>query len=140
MNQYWKFDIEQFLKDSKTWKKERLQLERKIESMRGLKALSQDTPVQTSNISDTTGSTAMRVLEEDEKIKELTAKIELLDTALSTLIPKHRDVINVFFFDRRTIGAGVDMFCVRWDCKRSDCYNTRRKALDTLSAYIAERL
>lgn len=140
MNEYWKFDIEKFLKDSKDWKRDIIRLERDRDKLLGLSAISQDTPVQTSNISDTTGNTAARRDAYTEKIDALKHKITILENAIGTLTPKQKDCIDLFFFSKRMIGYGIDVFCEKWDCQRTDTYETRRKALAILSDYISVRL
>ncbi len=140
MDKYWIFDIERFLKDSKGWGRERLKLERELESLLDLKAMSQDTPVQTSNISDATGSTAVKRAEIMEEINKLDRKTHLLEVAYLELSKMEKDCIDTFFFSKGLLGARVDEFTFRWDCKRRYAYNTRRQALEKMREHIEKAL
>lgn len=136
MDKYWVFDIERFLEDSKGWGKKKLELEREHKALLGLKAINQGTPVQTSDVSDPTMATSAQREIVEAKIKRLDAMRDLLDNAYLLLSPMEQDCINTFFFSRGLLGARVDEFTYRWDCKKRTAYNTRREALTKMREYI----
>jgi hypothetical protein len=136
MDKYWKFDIERFLEDSKKWGRERRELEREYEALLGLKAISQDTPVQTSEVSDPTMSTSAQREIVKAKLDRLDEKTNLLEKTYLLLSKMEQDCIDTFFFSKGLLGARVDEFTFRWDCQRRTAYNVRRQALEKMREYI----
>lgn len=137
MDRYMIFDVERFIRDSRSrWGKEKLERTRERENLLGLKALSQDTPVQTSNISNTTANVAIKLSEVQNEIDRLDHYDKSLRRALSELTDKEYDAIEAFFFKRSHIYANVNEFCAKYDCEPMTAYRTRRRALDKIRLEI----
>lgn len=137
---YRKFDTERFLKDSRHFALKRKQLERDLKYLLDLTAISQDTPVQTSNIADTVGTTAVKREEIQNKLDIINRYISALDNSRKVLDDRENDCIEIFFFKRGYIYALVDDFCYRWHVSPSECYRIRRRAIDKLSTSLEEIL
>ena len=140
MINYWKFDIERFLKDYPKWSVQIAKLEEQRDDLLGLKGLNQDTPVQTSSVSDTVGNTVVIREPFQAEIDELEAMRKLAESALGTLSEREREVINVFFYTPGYISYGVDNLANKWHCSVREIYNIRRKALGSLTSYLERRL
>lgn len=139
MDRYMKFDIERFLKDSRGWLKEIRKKQAELDDLFGLPELSQETPVQTSNISDITGTTASRREPLIQEIERLSYYVGVLDNALSQLSEQERDLIDTFFFSRGYMYARVDEYAYKWGRSIPSVYIDRRETLNKLSDLIAKK-
>ena len=141
MEDYIKFDVVAFLKDSVTWKKQINKLESEIENLIGVSGYIPGERVQTNKLSDKTQETAVKVIEIRETIDNIKAKENILKSAISALTREEKDVIDVFFFRKgKMMGAMVDEFSISHGISVSGVYSLRREALCKLENEILEMI
>ena len=92
--------------------------------------------VQTSGLSDTTSSKAIKLITETETLEKEMAvykfKVDLIDNALTILSEKERDVIERIFFKRQTYSK-VDY---ETRIPRDTCKTIKRNALAKLKPFV----
>ena len=141
MEDYIKFDVVAFLKDSLNWKKQINKLESEIENLIGISGYTPGARVQTNKLSDKTQETAVKVIEIRETIDNIKAKENILKSAISALTREEKDVIDVFFFRKgKMMGAMVDEFSISHGISVSGVYSLRREALCKLENEILEMI
>ena len=141
MEDYIKFDVVAFLKDSVNWKKQINKLESEIENLIGVSGYIPGERVQTNKLSDKTQETAVKVIEIRETIDNIKAKENILKSAISALTREEKDVIDVFFFSKgKMMGAMVDEFSISHGISVSGVYSLRREALCKLENEILEMI
>ena len=141
MEDYIKFDVVAFLKDSLNWKKQINKLESEIENLIGISGYTPGERVQTNKRSDKKQETAVKVIEIRETIDNIKAKENILKSAISAPTREEKAVIDVFFFRKgKMMGAMVDEFSISHGISVSGVYSLRREALCKLENEILEMI
>lgn len=136
MDRYLKFDVEAFLRDSHSWDKKLYDVNRKIDSLYGLKELSSGDPVQTSNISNPTEQTALKVSTLKSERDSLHTYKRTLAEALSLLDESQKEILDIFFFHPRHMPVRIEEYKYKYGIERTTVYERRRVALKVVSDYI----
>lgn len=128
MYNYYRFDAEQFLKDSRHWSEEikRLELELSaVTEIGGQKELPSG-----SGVSDPTPKTAASKEAIQAKIDRIKGYQEQFKYAWGTLSEDDALVLTGFFFAPGYVYNFVEFWCERNDSNRQYCYAARRKAIE----------
>lgn len=136
MDKYLRFDVEAFLRDSHKWDKRIYDINREIDSLYGLKELSTGDPVQTSNISNPTEQTALKVNTLKGERDTLHTYKRALAEALSLLDESQMEILDIFFFHPRHMPVRIEEYKYKYGIERTTVYERRRVALNVINNYM----
>lgn len=138
INKYMRFDAAGFLKDSKTWEKQKRELQRELDAITEIKGQA-DSVGRSGKIGDPVSSTAS----EREKLEIGIARLDTYQRALSyargILTDAQNEVLDIFFFKHGYMPPLIDEYGRKHALCRTDVYKARREALEELSRIITER-
>lgn len=135
MNNYVRFDIESFLRDSKRWDAELKSLQTELDSIAYIKG-APDTPARSSEPSRPTESIAVERDRLMTRIDRLNEYKTVLGNCLDQISDHDRELIDGFFFGRVNIFSFVDSWCRKHASNTRYCYRDRRIALDHLRSKV----
>lgn len=138
MQKFIEFNVAKFLKDAKTWGREKKRLKDKLEDVTEIKGID-SSPIRSGRLHDSVADVAA----EREVIQNQISRIELYEQVLSyardRLTGAQNDVIDVFFFNKESIAKGIHDYSLKYAVCRTDVYKMRREALDEISRVISHR-
>ena len=138
INKYMRFDAAGFLKDSKTWEKQKRELQRELDAITEVKGQA-DSVGRSGKIGDPVSSTAS----EREKLEIGIARLDTYQRALSyargILTDAQNEVLDIFFFKHGYMPPLIDEYGRKYALCRTDVYKARREALEDLARIITER-
>ena len=129
------FNIERFLRESRTWSEELKGLQDELDSITEIGGAS-DNPGHTTDISRPVERTAIDRDRVMSRMGQLKHYIDALNAGMNGLSEYDRELIMGFFFGDRNMFAFVDAWCREHNSNRQYCYRDRRIALDHLRIRI----
>lgn len=135
MINYIQFDIERFLRDSRTWEGELKELKKELDSITEISGAS-DNLGHSTDISKPVERIAIDRDRVMSRMGQLKHYIDALDAGMKGLTEHDRELIIGFFFGDRSMFAFVDAWCREHNSNRQYCYRDRRIALDHLRIRI----
>ena len=139
MDRYITFNPDKFLKEAKGWPKEKKDLQRKLDSILELTAVS-NSEIHTNRISDPTSKTAMSKLDVEYEIERIEHYEEVLQYGLSHITEEEERMLKAFYWTRSYINKVVDDFCNELNCSPRQVYKHKRQALDDFADAVSKIL
>ena len=139
VRRYQKICPEQVLTDFKGYPKEIKDLKEELRNILELSAV-KNSEVQSSNISKPTQETAIERVDIEMQIAVLERMDELVKKAFAALSKTHRDVLDLFFFNRGLMRYNVQEFADTHFLSVSGVYRERRLALNEFARIYEEYL
>ena len=133
------FDAVSFLKASRHWIKYKRRLQQELEDMPMLPAGGDNSGIRGSDPSELTARLALRRLKIKAEIEEIERHEEMLAYALNSLTEDEREVINGFFFSRKSKGAFVDEYKRKHGLNKNHVYDERLRILKKIGRLIDEK-
>ena len=130
------FDIKAFLRASRYWADDIAVLEQELKDMPELPAVSNDSGVHSSNVSDLTAQTAIRRLKITADIEEIRLNEEMLKYALKRLTEDERALVDGFFYPKKPIGIFVYEWGMAHGLGKNLVYAEREKVLEKMRRLI----
>lgn len=123
---------ETVLTDSKGYAKEIKDLKAELDSILELKAVG-NSEIHTANISDPTGSTAVRRIDLEMQIAIIEHMQHMVEAALNRLSYQHRELLDLFFFKKGMMGYNVQEYADTHYMSIAAVYRERRLALNAFA-------
>lgn len=140
MEKYFRFDVRQFLKDSKGWDKKLYDLALKLESITELSGPSGNGLPSGGDVSQPTERIALQREDVMKEIRRVENYRNYFNFAWSQLEEEEQDVLTIFYgcdqWDKREL---IARWCERHASNRQYCYD-RRKDAEKHFAKIIETL
>lgn len=138
MNKYVRFDMVAFLKQSKYWKKDLAKKKLELQEITMLTSVQTDKlPSGSGKVSDPTSNVVARrekIISEIDYIRLCQAALK---DSLSQLNEEEREIIDGFFFSRKTKDVEGRRLATKYNYNYPNgIYNARNKALDKMRNYI----
>ena len=130
------FDIKYFLKASRHWKNDRERLQQELDEMLYLPSVTNESGIRSGNIAEPAAKTALKIIEIEDKIKEILLYEEMLDCALAELTADERTLIDGFFYPRKTIGVFVHDYGRKHGLCKDYVYAERERVLEKMKRKI----
>ena len=130
------FDIKSFLKASRHWKNDRERLQQELDEMLYLPSVTNESGIRSGNIAEPAAKTALKIIEIEDKIKEILLYEEMLDCALAELTADERTLIDGFFYPRKTIGVFVHDYGRKHGLCKDYVYAERERVLEKMKRKI----
>ena len=131
-----RFDIKSFLKASRHWKRDRERLEEELNNILYLPSVTNESGIRSGNIADPAAKTALRSLELQSKIEEISLNETMLAFALSQLTADEKMLIDGFFYPRKTIGIFVHDYGRKHGLCKDYVYAERERVLEKMRRII----
>ena len=135
MDRYILFNADKFLKESKLWGREKKALQKKLEAIADLPAIS-NSEVHSTNISNPTETTVFRRLKIRMEIDRLDRYQHILEYGLSHITEDEAELIHGFYLKRGYVNHFVDECCYKYDCKPRNVYNLKSKAVKSFTEAV----
>ena len=125
MDRWRPFDIKTFLKESRYWDDDIEKLKREQDAL-SLLPSSQDVPsAKTGTVSDITARAALRRLEISAQIEKIMLYKEILEYAFKTLSDKDRQLIEGFYYPKKSISYFISEYGHTYGMGRTMIYEER---------------
>lgn len=131
-----RFDIEAFLKASKGWDDDIEKLQRDLDCLPELPAVSNDSGIHSGNISDLTAQTVIKKLKIQADIEEIRLNKEMLVYAVRRLSEDEIRLLKGFFYPRKPIGIFVQEYGLDHGLGKNLVYAEREKLLEKMRMLI----
>ena len=136
MKEYFRFEVERFIRESKSWDETLQRLALELDSIPEISAMSGN-PGKSSEVSNPTERIAINRHRVQVKIDKIRAKKDAFQFAWDRITPAEKELITGFFFgEPGSIPAYIDKWCAKHSSNRKYCYQHRREALDEFSRYV----
>lgn len=131
-----RFDIKAFLKASRHWKQDKERLTKELDNILYLPSVTNESGVRSGNIADPAAQTALRSLELQAKIEKIKLYEEMLKYAMNQLTADERNLIDGFFYPRKTIGVFVHDYGRKHGLCKDYVYAERERVLEKMRRTI----
>ena len=132
------FDIKAFLRASRYWADDIAVLEQELKDMPELPAVSNDSGVHSSNVSDLTAQTAIRRLKITAEIEEILLNKEMLNYAFKRLTEDERELIDGLFYPQKKKSWFVQEYGRKYGLCDTYVYEKKNRILDKMKRLIEE--
>lgn len=130
------FDIKSFLKASRHWKEDKERLKQELDNLLYMPSINNESGIRSGNVAEPTAKTALKSLEIQAKIEEISLNEEMLNYALNQLTPDEKSLIKGFFYPRETIGIFVYKYGRKHGLCKDYVYAERERVLDKMRRII----
>ena len=131
-----RFDIESFLESSKGWDDDIEKLQRELDNLPELPAVSNDSGIHSGKVSDLTAQTVIKKLKIQADIEELKLNKEMLVYAVRRLSEDEIKLLKGFFYPRKPIGIFVHEYGLDHGLGKNLVYAERKKLLEKMRMLI----